>query len=105
MIKNSVNKDKPSFIFSLNRNSLHSGRMKDEVSFVDMVTETMAAAPDKSIAGIGCHVDSSIFKGQFEDLTSFRTATNLPVFCDEFLLFAYQLFRVSMYYLIKRRLH
>eukprot|EP01035_Chromulina_nebulosa_P028896 gene28896-38217_t len=49
-----------------------------------------------NIAGIGCHADSGAFRGQYEDLEIIKKATtSLPVFCNDFVIYAYQLFKAK----------
>ena len=45
---------------------------------------------------VGCHADSRSFGGQFEDVEILKKATStLPVFCDDFIMYGYQIFRAK----------
>mmetsp|Transcript_28210 Transcript_28210/g.40169 ORF Transcript_28210/g.40169 Transcript_28210/m.40169 type:complete len:928 (+) Transcript_28210:19-2802(+) len=49
-----------------------------------------------NIAAIGCNVDSGTFRGQYEDLEVIKKRTKtLPVFCNDFVVYAYQLFNAK----------
>ena len=89
---------RPSVVVDLSRQTLHAGRISEEVNIEDMVrvVTSVLAEAGVPVSSMGCHVDSSTFKGQFEDLLEVRANTQAPVLCDDFVLFAYQLFRVSV---------
>ena len=88
---------RPSVMIDLSRHTLHAGRISEEVKIGDMVrvVTSVLAETDVTVSSVGCHVDSSTFKGQFEDLLEVRANSQAPVLCDDFVMFAYQLFRVS----------
>ncbi len=83
-------------ILSLHRSSLNGGRFLEAVdltSIAEMARSiTQMSGKINRIVAIGCQTESSIYKGQFEDITSLRSI-DLPVLCDDFVLYGYQLFR------------
>jgi indole-3-glycerol phosphate synthase len=42
---------------------------------------------------VGTNVDTGAFRGGFEDLEDLKKSTTLPVVCDDFVVYGYQLFR------------
>jgi indole-3-glycerol phosphate synthase len=50
-----------------------------------------------SVAAIGCHVDSRAYGCSYEDVEAIRTATpeSIPVICNDFILYVYQVFRAK----------
>ncbi len=60
--------------------------------------------PDIKVAAMGCHVDFGTFKGSYEDLENIRVSSKeyrtlgneeIPVICNDFVLYAYQLFKAK----------
>ena len=52
-------------------------------------------AADIGAIGLGAHVDSGIYRGSFEDLEDLKKASTLPVVCDDFVIYGYQVFRAK----------
>lgn len=47
------------------------------------------------VVAVGGQADSSTFKGQYDDLTALKTSTSLPVFCNDFVVYVFQLLRAK----------
>ncbi len=55
---------------------------------------------DNHLIALGCQVETESFKGQYEDLDIlkeelFQWSSKPPVICDDFILYAYQVFRAK----------
>lgn len=91
-----ANMSKRPIVLSLQKQSLNGAKFSDSERLSDYVQDCskVVAAKGYSLVGIGSHVDSSAFKGQYEDLSDIRVASSqVPVICDDFVLYGYQLFR------------
>mmetsp|Transcript_4803 Transcript_4803/g.4958 ORF Transcript_4803/g.4958 Transcript_4803/m.4958 type:complete len:467 (+) Transcript_4803:1574-2974(+) len=85
----------PPFMIEINRASLHNGKLPDTE---DPNGQMGGLAFDCLITGavaIGANADSGIFRGQFEDVEALVKSSTLPVFCNDFVVYGYQLFRAK----------
>ena len=56
----------------------------------------VTALPSVPIAALGWHVDAVNYRGGYEDVESLKSRTSLvPVICEDFVLYGYQLFRAK----------
>ena len=93
----------PPILVELNRASLHNGKLGEEgLLGNDRAAAVLGEMARDSVAAgavvVGCNADAGTFRGQFEDLETLRgalTATNTPVFCNDFVVYGYQLFRAK----------
>jgi indole-3-glycerol phosphate synthase len=77
------------------RASLHNGRLGDAS---DAQGQMLSLAGEALMAGavaIGANADYGTFRGQYEDLETLKLNTQLPVFCNDFVVYGYQLFRAK----------
>ena len=97
----------PFLITALHRHSVNGGRMGDQEDTAQLMASLIDAAQAAGVPLLahGCHVDSSTFLGQFEDLPLTRTSNDVPVFCDDFVQYGYQLFRAREHGADLIRLH
>lgn len=85
----------PPFLVEVNKASLHNGKI--EVDDDTQLTLSMLAA-EAAAAGavaVGANADAGTFRGQFEDLEVVRGAVQTPVFCNDFVVYGYQIFRAK----------
>lgn len=76
----------------------YSGVESDPSWVVDQVRDATAAfsvAAAGPIVAVSAQADSSVFQGQYEDYEPLKKMTNYPIICNDFVLFAYQLFRAK----------
>lgn len=109
-----------SVVVEFTRASLHNGKISEE-SMGDSDVSRLAAAKaqveqfnqgiemldaeadelaDKGVrvAGVGVHLDVGTFRGSYEDLENLREShcgTSMPVIANDFVLYAYQLFKAK----------
>ena len=77
-----------------NRPSTDSGGISTDLT--EQLRAITSSSQGGRIAAIGCQVDSSSFGGSYEDLETLRKSTaDLPVVCEDIVLFGYQLFRAK----------
>eukprot|EP01041_Mallomonas_annulata_P005863 gene5863-11839_t len=60
-----------------------------------VVRDVATMATEVKAAAVGYHVDAASFGGSYEDLAALKEMTPLPVICDDFILYGYQLFRAK----------
>ena len=87
-----------SHIIEFHRSSIHNGRLPFETNNPTALTEQMKLLTSftnhhPSIVGLGVQTDIS-FNGMYDDLEAVKKTSALPVICNDFVIFAYQLFRV-----------
>ena len=86
-------KNKIPVILSATRASVYN---KNSPLSGDVILSTFAQqAEELGAVAVGCHVDSSNFRGSFEDLEELKKSGSLPVICDDFILYGYQIFRAK----------
>jgi indole-3-glycerol phosphate synthase len=86
-------KNKIPVIVSATRASVYN---KNSPLSGDVILSTFAQqAEELGAVAVGCHVDSSNFRGSFEDLEELKKSGSLPVICDDFILYGYQIFRAK----------
>ena len=107
----SANAAKPPVVVSIMRSSLHNGKLASMASFAAdgsdnqrslltdaTYTQMSAMAKEAEQAGaiaVAANVDAGNFRGAYEDLETLKQGTKLPVLCDDFLIYGYQLFRAK----------
>eukprot|EP00981_Chlorochromonas_danica_P000468 scaffold98_cov248-Ochromonas_danica.AAC.9 len=92
----------PVLIVELLRASLHNGEHLVDISnpqasatWLTKKVDELASLNDLPIAAVACNADGSCFKGQFEDIETLRGISSFkqPIICNDFVQFAYQIFR------------
>jgi indole-3-glycerol phosphate synthase len=90
----SAGRQVPPVLVEIMRSSVNYGRALDSASpaFLQSALKGLQSIP--SVVSVGCHVDLKNFGGQFQDVEALRTTTpeTLPVFCNDFILYGYQIF-------------
>ena len=85
------------YIIEFHRSSLHNGRLPFETNNPNALTEQMklltSFANHPSIVALGVQTDIS-FNGTYDDLEAVKKTSTVPIICNDFIVFAYQLFRV-----------
>jgi len=59
---------------------------------LDLATQIQSQS---GVIGVGINVDTAIYKGQYEDLEVLKLSTSLPVICNDFIVYAYQVFQAK----------
>ncbi len=109
-----------SLLVEFNRATLHNGKISEK-SLGDSDVSRLAGAKAQiekfsesiqrlsttqqdltdmglSLVAVGAHADSGTFRGSYEDLETLReseTGKSYPVLCNDFILYAYQLFKAK----------
>lgn len=65
------------------------------VDQVQDITSAYSMSVSGPIVAVSAQADSSVFQGQYEDYESLKKMTSYPVISNDFVLFAYQLFRAK----------
>ena len=85
---------KAPILVEIHRSSMHHGRLEIDPSKVAMQMAALAlGACLPGVVGVGVQTDIS-FGGQYEDLEAVKKSTQMPVICNDFVVYGYQLFRV-----------
>ena len=92
-------------MIELLRASINNGKYKEDMddtnewhSYLTKVTQKCTALDPTTptrIVSIGCNADTGIFKGQFEDLTILNEISPMPIFCNDFVVYVYQLLKAK----------
>lgn len=84
-------------IIEIHRASIHNGRLPFESNNPGALAEQMKIltrfAIHPSVVALGVQTDIS-FNGLYDDLESVKKTSELPVICNDFVMYGYQLFRV-----------
>ncbi|KAJ1390378.1 hypothetical protein B484DRAFT_439752, partial [Ochromonadaceae sp. CCMP2298] len=100
----------PPVLLELLRNSVNNGRYSEGTTFeaagsVVVGSETYSTYLEQTakaigelsqVVALGTHVDFVTFKGAFEDLTVLNRATDMPIFCDDFVVYVFQLLQAKI---------
>lgn len=88
-------------MIELLRASINNGKYKEDIddttewhSYLTKVIQKCTTL-DPTIVSIGCNADTGTFKGQFEDLTILNEASTMPIFCNDFVVYVYQLLKAK----------
>lgn len=85
----------PPFIINVVRASLHNGKLPENPSpreqILALAKEAEACAP----AALSCSADYGTFRGQYDDVDAIKLDTALPVICDDFVIYGYQIFKAK----------
>ena len=99
-IKAATQRKSASYIIEFHRSSMHNGRLPFESNNPNALTEQMkllsSFANTPSIIALGVQTDIS-FNGIYDDLEAVKKTSTVPIICNDFVIFAYQLFRVIEY--------
>ena len=107
-------------LVEFNRATLHNGKISDQSlgdtdvsrqagaktqieKFSESIQNIIAAEKDLSgkglrLVAVGAHADTGTFRGSYEDVESLRetqAGKTFPVLCNDFVLYAYQLFKAK----------
>lgn len=82
----------PPILVEIVRNSLHNGKLDENgVS----ITELAKKYEGCGAIALGANVDFGTFRGQYEDVDAMKLNTKLPVFCNDFIVYGYQIFKAK----------
>lgn len=82
-------------IVELHRSSISNGKLVfDPSHMAEQMKKLALAAVIPGVVAIGAQTDIS-FSGLYEDLESIKKSSELPVLCNDFVVFGYQLFRAK----------
>lgn len=85
----------PPLMIQLQRGSLHNGKLEGTADMKSQWLDLIKEAERLPVCALGCHVDSGVFRGSFEDIEAIKLNTQSPVFADDFVVYGYQLFKVK----------
>ena len=86
------------FIILASRGSLHNGRSQFAIhtgSGQLLMDNFAKEASELGATAVGTHVDANVYRGAFEDLEDLKKAGTIPVICDDFIIYGYQVFRAK----------
>ena len=78
-------------LIELTKESLYGSSMT-----IDEIDSFVTNCEHQNVFGLGVNVETSIYKGRYEDIEKIKLQTNLPiVICNDFVVYAYQIFRAK----------
>jgi indole-3-glycerol phosphate synthase len=89
--------DIPPLLVELSQASFYNGFLVDNknlasLSLTDFIQELQGIS---NVIALGSNADSGTFRGKYEDLSVLKLSSSLPVFCNDFVVYAYQIFQAK----------
>ncbi len=82
----------PPIIVEIVKNSLHNGKIDENgLSIIELAKKYEKCGA----VALGTNVDFSTFRGQYEDIDAIKLNTQLPVFCNDLIVYGYQIFKAK----------
>lgn len=82
----------PPILVEIVRNSLHNGKLDENGrSIIELAKKYESCGA----VALGANADFSTFRGQYEDVDAIKLNTKLPVFCNDLIVYGYQIFKAK----------
>ena len=85
----------PPCIINVVRASLHNGKLPEAANLREQILSLAKEAEACSPVALSCSADYGTFRGQYEDVDALKLSTALPVICDDFVIYGYQIFKAK----------
>lgn len=92
--RQSTNPSNLGIIVEYTRDSLYNGPIDPLSSNLALLTQEISKL-DSNIVSIGANVDTAVYRGSFDDLETIKSSSELPVICNDFVVYAYQIFQAK----------